>query len=58
MKAMAYSSNTLMNSTFILDDRNLAFFLLPGGDEEIDDFKYVFDSVEIKIIWCLTWIIF
>ena len=58
MKLMAYSTNALINSTFILDDRNLAFFILPEGNEEIDDFKNVFDSVEIKIIWFLTWIIF
>ena len=55
---MAYCTNALINSTFILDDRNLAFFILPEGDEERDDFKYVFDSVKIKIIWFITWIIF
>ena len=58
MKLMAYSTNALISSTFILNDRNLAFFILPEGNEEIDDFKNVFDSVEIKIIWFLTWIIF
>ena len=55
---MAYCTYALINSTFILDDRNLNFFILPEGDEKIDDFKNVFDSVEIKIIWFLTWIIF
>ena len=26
-------------------------------DVKIDDFKYVFNSVEVKIIWFLAWII-
>ena len=55
---MAISTNALINSTFILDDRDLTFFILPEGDKDRDDFKNVFDSVEIKIIWFLTWIIF
>ena len=58
MKAMVYSTSALIDSTFILDDRNLAFFILPEGDKDRDDFKNVFDSVGIKIIWFLTWIIF
>ena len=58
MKSMAFGTNALIDSTFILEDRNLAFFILPVRYKERDDFKNVFDSVEIKIIWFLTWIIF
>ena len=48
---------SFFNSSFIFDIQN---FDLSKTEEDvrIDDFSYIFDSIEFKIIWFLCWIVF
>ena len=49
-----------MDSIFIVDRQNLNWTIQSEMDKDvrIDDFSDIFGSIEIKIIWILSWIIF
>ena len=60
MKSSNLSTISFFNSSFVLDlpNSNLTDQSKTEEDARIDDFSYIFDSIELKIIWFLCWIVF
>ena len=54
---MVFGTNVFMNSTFIYNGKPLTLLSQSEGDAKIDDFKKIFDSVQVRIIWLLSWIV-
>ena len=59
MNSTTYTSITSINSILIPNLQNLSWTNQSKiEDNKIDDFENVFDSIEIKILWVLSWIVF
>ena len=60
MKSSNLSTISFFNSSFVLDfpNFNLTDQLKPEEDARIDDFSYIFNSIELKIIRFICWIMF
>ena len=57
MNTTNLSNVSFFNSSFIFDIQNVDLSKTEE-DARIDDFGYIFDSIEFKIIWFLCWIFF
>ena len=57
-ESMVFATDAFINSTFINNGKLLNFLNQSEEDVKIDDFAEIFDSVQVKIIWFLSWIMF
>ena len=60
MKSSNLSTISFFNSSFVLDfpNSNLTDQSKTEEDARIDDFSYIFNSIELKIIRFLCWTVF
>ena len=58
MVSVSLATIAFVNSTFILDERNLTLSSQSEENVKIDDFEDIYNFIEFKIVWFLTSIVF
>ena len=58
MVSISFATIAFINSTFIIDERNLTLSSQLEENVKIDDFEDIYNSIEYKIVWFLTSIVF
>ena len=58
MKSTDFGSTAFINSTFIIGERHLTLSSQSEEFVKTDDFQNIYNSIGVKIVWFLSWIVF